>query len=470
MRLNAKACRIGCLFAALATDAAFGAMDIQREIDACAARGGGRVTVPSGTYRTRSLELKSNVELHLDKGAIIEGLPGMENYRKYRFAHFEGDAMAVVACVAQTNVAITGEGEIYGAGADWPIPRGEDLPPGVLTESLRPRGILFVDCRDVRLEGIRFTDAACWGVVFYRCDGVDVHGVTVDNMANTNGDGMDIEARNFRMTDCEIQGGDDAVCFKANDPGFTSENIYVSNVIARTHCYNFKLGTATRGIMRNFLITDCRAEPPRRFCVDRRKGHDLVLEGRPNWPLWIGHGSYPGASEERPGHGLSRSAIAITCVDGGIVEDIVFRNMDLEGACTPFFIRAGLRPSRPNCPSRPASHRILRRILLENITGRAESFTANSITGVEGCRAKDITLRNVRLVCKGGGDTAAERTRPVPEVPGKYPNSSMFDDQMLPAYGLYIRHADNVRLENVEFQLAEGTSDARDAIVREDVR
>ena len=56
---------------------------IQRAIDAAAAQGGGRVSVPAGEYETASLVLRSNVELHLEAGAVLEdsgyevaGLPG----------------------------------------------------------------------------------------------------------------------------------------------------------------------------------------------------------------------------------------------------------------------------------------------------------------------------------------------------------------------------------------------------------
>ena len=51
----------------------------QSAIDAAAANGGGRVVVPSGIHPVGQLELKSNVALHLEKGAVLEGAAGMEN-------------------------------------------------------------------------------------------------------------------------------------------------------------------------------------------------------------------------------------------------------------------------------------------------------------------------------------------------------------------------------------------------------
>lgn len=46
---------------------------IQRLIDRASAEGGGRVIVPEGTFLTGGLQLKSNVDLHLEKGAVLLG-------------------------------------------------------------------------------------------------------------------------------------------------------------------------------------------------------------------------------------------------------------------------------------------------------------------------------------------------------------------------------------------------------------
>ena len=44
---------------------------IQRAIDACAVKGGGRVTVPKGSWLSGTIYLKSGVELHLEEGATL---------------------------------------------------------------------------------------------------------------------------------------------------------------------------------------------------------------------------------------------------------------------------------------------------------------------------------------------------------------------------------------------------------------
>jgi len=435
-------------------DKAEGALDIQSLIDEAAAHGGGRVVVPVGRHVVGQIDLKSNVELHLEKGALLEGKVGLENYRVTTLPYSEGTWSAVVSAIGVTNVAITGEGEIFGNGTAWPQP--EDY--GGNQEGRRPRGVFFADCRDVRLSDFTLRDSACWGVVFKCCENVDVRRLRIDNHANANNDGIDIEARNVVIADCDIDAGDDAVCLKSNNPDFVVENVLVSNVTARSHCNALKLGTASHGTMRNILFVDCWTDAPRRDFTDFRFGRKrpwYVNEDRTK--------TYPGVGADEPsGH----SSIAVENVDGGVVENIAFRRIVANGSCTPIFIRAGTRTGR-SCGTPPSDKRIFRNILLEDIEGASLSHVASSITGVEGCRVKGVTLRNVRIVCRGGGDTAAERKRPVPEVAGKYPDAHMFGC-ILPAYGLFVRHVDDLAIENTTFALAPDTTDSRDAVVLDD--
>ena len=132
----------------------------------------------------------------------------------------------------------------------------------------------------------------------------------------------------------------------------------------------------------------------------------------------------------------------------------------------PIFVREGTRSGR-SCGTPPSDKYVFRNILIEDLVGESRSAVASSITGVKGCRVNGVTLRNVKITCRGGG-TAEDRTRPVPEVAGKYPDSHMFGC-VLPAYGLYARHVDGLSLENVSFTLRPGSADAREPFVADDV-
>lgn len=425
-------------------------LDFQREIDAAYHAGGGWVVVPPGRHVTGSLLLKSNVELHLSEGAVLVGSDKGRDYITFKPKFSEGDLLGIVMADGATNVAITGKGEIFGDGARWL--RGKGVQHN--TEGQRPRGIVFKGCTDIRLEDFTLRDAACWGCVFHCCDGVVARRVKIDSHANCNNDGFDIEAKNVLIEDCDVDSGDDAYVLKSNNRDFVVENVVVRNCIGRSTCNVFKIGTASHGTMRNVLFENCRAEASKRVFLDA-EGKDWFAEYRKK--CWAG------ASDGQ--HSLS--AIAVECVDGGVVSNIVFRGIDATSTLVPIFVRGGTRRNRGNGIP-PNDKHILSDVLIEDVCAKAESFVASSITGVEGCRPKNIVLKNVRVECKGGGRTAAEKTRVVPEFPESYPESRMFKC-MLPAYGLYVRHVDGIRLEDTAFSLREGDSDERDAVVFDDV-
>mgnify|MGYP000226287436 CR=1 FL=1 len=60
---------------------------IQKAIDSCAANGGGTVRFPAGTYVTGGIQLRSNVTLQLDKGAILQGSDKYSDYKNDAFIY-----------------------------------------------------------------------------------------------------------------------------------------------------------------------------------------------------------------------------------------------------------------------------------------------------------------------------------------------------------------------------------------------
>jgi polygalacturonase len=442
------------VFAALA--AFGGSPDFQKMIDDAALAGGGVVTVPAGRHVTKGLLLKSNVELHLEKGAVLEGSTNAADYVKAVLPYSEGDWMAVVMAIGVENVAVTGEGEIFGNGTAWPLPEGY----GGNQEGRRPRGLAFLGCRRITLSDFTLRDAACWGIVLKCCDGVTARRVKISSQANINNDGFDVEARNVLIEDCDVESGDDSFCLKSNDPGFAVENVVIRRCIGRTFCNPYKLGTASHGVMRNVLVEDCRSDLPQRYFMDTRFGRNRKMYAND-------HRNESNMLLADRENGVGHAGIAIECVDGGIVENVVFRDMEVAGVAVPIFIRGGTRSGR-DCGTPPNDKHVIRDILVENVRGRWASAIANSVSGVEGCRVRNVTFRNVRLHGPGVGDCVAEKTRPVPEKAGAYPEANMFKC-MLPAYGLWARHVDGLVLDGVSFALDDGTTDSRDAVVTDDV-
>ena len=425
---------------------------LQEAIDAAAAKGGGRVVVPSGRHLTKGLVLRSNVELHLEKGAVLEGSGKIEDYPVVKLPCSEGDWRAVVMSVGQTNVAVTGEGEIYGNGSVFKA----DFGP-TRYEGMRPRGLFFGNCRGVRLEDFSLRDAACWGVVVQCCEDVAIRRLKIDNHANYNNDGIDIEARNAVIEGCDIDSGDDGICLKSNDPDFLMENVLVTNCIVRSFMSAIKLGTASHGVVRNVLVTDCRTSAPRR---DHDAAASDPLRYAPaNWRDGWAWRDYPCATEAEP---AAMVALAVECVDGGLVEDFTFRGVEIDGGCySPVLVRAGIRGPRATGAPR-GRHNIMRRIAFEDIHGYALSGVPSIVTGVPRFRIKDVVFRNVHLTGRGVGNHAAFNELSVPEYEDHYPMGGMFL-QAMPAYGLYARHVDGLVLEDADF-----ATDSRKAVVLED--
>ena len=446
-------------FAALLTVAALAGMAEELEtakwqaaIDAAAARGGGRVTIPAGRHLVGGLEIRSNVELHLAKGASLEGAVGLEHYRIVELPYSEGTWSAIVMGLSVTNVSITGEGEIFGNGEPWPQPNS----PGGNQEGLRARGVFFSNSKDIRLEDFLLRDVACWGIVFHGCDGVVARRVRIDNHANYNNDGFDIEAANALFEDCDVDSSDDAFVLKSNIPDFAVTNVTVRNCSARSHCYAYKLGTASHGTMADIRFENNRALPPKRDFIDRRSLSKN--RGNPFWSDRAHYWDYPA--------GIGGGAFAVECVDGGIVERVVCDGLEAYGYRAPIFVRGGTRKGRP-CGTPPNDKYVLRDILIRNVTGIAASEFASSVSGVDGCRAVNVTLENIDVVCRGAGDAESRKAleTPVPNVAGAYPSVSMFG-HFLPAYGLWTDRVDNLQLRNVRFRLRPGDVDHRPAIVR----
>ena len=430
---------------------AVGREDFQSQIDAAAAKGGGRVTVPAGRHVTRGLLLKSNVELHLEAGAILEGSPRTNDYPVVELPCSEGRWMAVVMAVGQTNVSVTGRGEVYGNGSVFPRASGK------LQEGTRPRGLFFGNCRTVTLRDFTLRDAGCWGCAVQCCDGVDIRRLKIDSHANFNNDGIDLEARNAVIADCDIDAGDDGICLKSNNPDFSVENVLVTNCVVRSFCTPLKLGTASHGIVRNVLMADCRVEAPRR---DHSPTRDPLRFEPAYWRSWRVT-DVPGSVAGEP---AGFSAIAIECVDGGLVDGFAFRNIRIEGGCLlPVFIRADRRMKRAT-GARRGQHDVLRNVLFENVTGYALSAVPSIVSGLPDFPVQNVTFRNVHLVSRGLGNHEAMRETPPLELSDRTPNAGMFR-QAMPAHGLWARHADTLRLENTTFDL-----DTRPPVVFEDVR
>jgi polygalacturonase len=417
---------------------------IQRAIDAVFRAGGGLVYAPPGIFLTGGIELKSRVTLYLEAGCVLLGSPSIRDYTYHAGPMKGSDANGYHLIFAQNadDFAICGLGTIDGQGqAYWehnvehgPIPPDRayrDVASGhyhAIDNNNRPSPMVEVaQCRNVRISGVTLKNSAGWTLRPIDCEGVVIDAIRIRNpYIGVNTDGMDITAcRNVFVSNCDIIGGDDGICLKSENPYGSdvpvSKNITITNCVVASASNGFKMGTATRGAFENIVFN--------------------------NSVIYSDNGS--------PMMNRVIGGINIETVDGGSVDGVVISNIRMQNVRAPIFVRLGQRTK--------GSGTFLRNVLIEGVDA-VGAIVTSSITGVPGLRPTDITVSDcrIRTVAEGPADWVH---REIPEVADHYPESWMMG--RLPAYGFYVRHADRVRLRDIE--VIADKPDARPAVVCDDV-
>ena len=406
---------------------------IQKAIDKVSTAGGGTVIVPAGVFLTGPIELKSGVELHLEAGATLLGLADISAYEKAHWVNENGKMSphsALIYANFQENIAITGHGTIDGQGGDRAFNVGKADPGG------RPMIILFRECKNVVVQDVRLENSPHWVQYYTDCQGVRISGIKVYSHCNYNNDGIDIESRDVVVTNCIFDCEDDAICLKGAGDNLC-ENVSVSNCVAASNCNAVKLGTGSSTGYRNITISNITI---RHASEDNFRHWSTKIKGI-TAPITV------------------ISGIAVEVVDGGICENVNISNISMRDVQTPIFIRMGRRGL--HCEGSR-----LRGVTISGVTAESESMMSSSITGVPGLYPEDIYLSDIDITAPGGG-TADMAQLKVPEAEDTYPENRKLG-HILPASGLYIRHANNVYLSNVRFHFRE--ADARPLIITDDCK
>ena len=191
---------------------------IQAAIDA-AAKDGGTVIVPAGKFLTGTVELKSNMKLHLEKDGVILGSTDYYDY------YGKGGHFSLLVAHKADNITIDGQGSIDGQGrvlalkidslfhvGIFPAERYDQNRPD---ESHRPTVLQFNDCKNITVTGINVYNSACWVNQFWGCENVVFDKVNTISDAFPNNDGIDIgNCRNVKVINCHFSCNDDGVCLK----------------------------------------------------------------------------------------------------------------------------------------------------------------------------------------------------------------------------------------------------------------
>ena len=418
---------------------------IQAGIDFISAHGGGVLEFSVGRYLTGSIHLKSNVEIRLLEGAVLVG-----STNPYDYDMVEGNYGLLLA-KDQENISVKGKGVIDGRGFDCALNFLNQVHLGFLDDTTksdrvtkRPKLIYFRECENVEIEGINLRNSAEWTLVTDQCENLTISGILMDSKNYWNNDGLDIvDCRHVLIKDSFIDASDDAICFKSHSAEHLCEDIEVRNCVARSSASAFKFGTVSRGGFKNIRIIN-----------------NKVFD-------------------------THRSAITIQSVDGGEIENILVDGLEAVNTSNAIYLRTGIRWNNGKMG-------YLRNITLSNIKvevpatkadagysyeGPIEDLPRNispsGIVGIPELPIENVTLKNVEIIYPGGGNklyayrgTSDEELDSIPEMKDVYPEFSQFKE--LPSWGLFIRHAKGITLDNV--RLVAGAKDYRPAIVADDVQ
>ena len=255
---------------------------IQAALDA-AATAGGKVVVPPGTWPTGTIRLRSNVELHLETGAVLKGSTRREDYNandefpeNFWSENEEWSGGHLILGYKVDGAAITGGGTIDGSGPAFFGECDEDsrFPYYKYGLKLHPTDrewfrpgpmVAFFLSSNIRLEGVTIANTPAWTAHFRCCDGIDICGVTIDaDRTIANSDGFSIDCtRNVTVEGCTVRTGDDAFAIRASCrvPGHAEEhpceNIRIRNCDVWSCCMGVRFGIGT-GTVRNIEVEDCR--------------------------------------------------------------------------------------------------------------------------------------------------------------------------------------------------------------------
>lgn len=388
---------------------------IQKAIDACSSQGGGKVFFPEGVWTSGTILLKDGVTIDLHEKAVLSGSTDINHYQLVDgFKDGRGSSMGYCFIGAKDvrHVGITGKGRINGNGKLLLEKNGR---------SKRPFLVRFVRAEYVTVSDVYMEGPAAWTMHFYECKNVLAERVVIRSRGLSNNDGIDIDCcAHVVIRDCDIDSGDDAVCLKATGPQ-PCRDIEVSGCTINTGQGAFKLGTESMGNFEDINIHDCT--------VKETKG------------------------------------IKLYSVDGSHLKNLNISNITIEKTTLPILLRLGsrLKTFREGDRQKPVG--IIDGVTISNIQVKQASQMAMIISGIPGHLIQNVSLSDISVHLPGGGSEEDAKVQ-LPEVEGDYPEVTMFG-KVMPAYGLYIRHAHGIAIKNVRISLAK--PDARPAIIGIDV-
>ena len=260
-----------------------------KAVSALSKQGGGHLIVPEGIYLTGPIKLKSGIDLHVERGAVILMSPDKRDFLE------KGKIRPGITASKCHDVSISGEGIIDGNGAWWrAVKRGKvsdtewseflkkggtvtddgtlwyafglknypDVAADYLEqERMRTHLVRFTDCERVCVTGVTLQNAPKFHLVPQHCTDVTIEGVTVRCPWNAqNGDGIDImQSQRVVVRGCTVDVGDDGICLKGGvgakslADGPCKDILIENNVVFHAHG-GFGIGSEFSAGMENIVV------------------------------------------------------------------------------------------------------------------------------------------------------------------------------------------------------------------------
>lgn len=258
-------------------------------------QGGGHLIVPAGVWLTGPISLKDNIDLHLERNAVIMGAADRSLFIKSADGKTDNRCSPLITASKRQNISITGEGTIDGNGALWrPVKRskvsdvewndfksmgGTVSAKGDLwfpfdlkhydnfaatadkQESMRNHLIRFSDCQNVLVSGVTLQNSPKFHIIPTRCQNVIIDGITVRCPWNAqNGDAIDLSScQQVLIVNNTVDAGDDGICMKAGageggvKAGSCSDILIQDNRVYHAHG-GFVIGSEFSGGMNNIVV------------------------------------------------------------------------------------------------------------------------------------------------------------------------------------------------------------------------
>ena len=421
-------------FGAKGDGATLDTVAVQAAIDACHREQGGVVLVPAGDFVVGTLELKSNVTLHLVAQGRLLGSGKPEHYHAGNGVPPGNGNIVLISAANAENVSIEGQGTIDGNGAAFYTGRGDNTGPGQNSAQgyfQRPHLLVFYRCKNLLVRDVFLTKSAYHCMRVLQCERVRLEGVRIHNRVNKNNDGFHIQSCQYvHISNCDVACQDDACALFGSNKFVTVTNCTFST---RWSVFRFGGGEAENITVSNCVIYETYGCPVKMRCGARSRFENITFSNLVlkdvTGPISIGLDS-----------NTRRRADDTTPVVKGVVRNITFNGIRAsvvavgrQHADLPF--KTEYRPGET------------RSCIVLN--GAGEEF-------LEG-----ISFQDVHVTYEGGG-TPEEAAREVPQMAGEY-----FETGTPPAYGLYARGVRGLTLNNVKFSVT--APDQRPAVVFERV-